>query len=342
LFTQYIANPITNIRIHIEDFLYYKKDNAFTFLSIVVHILFLLPMISLTFNKDKITDIPLILPVEMFIVEETTVAPEFDQEINEIVPDRVQEEEINEALEETVEEVPIIDEVIEEIEEIIEDPPLIEPPEEIIIANDSMEVETDFVIDQKIIPEEVVEEKPTKPINDFEIKLKEKPEPREIIEEPEVEIVVKKKPKKKSFNISKVLKDIENESKDFKEIQEETKEKQEDVFTEQVGKKMTISELELLKQQLYSCYTVPAGAKELEDIKVQVQIIVNEDRTVKEAKIKNTSKMNTDPYFRTAGEAALRAFNHPDCSTLMLPEDKYKEWKEINFTFDFSWMFDNS
>jgi hypothetical protein len=75
-------------------------------------------------------------------------------------------------------------------------------------------------------------------------------------------------------------------------------------------------------------------------MKGQVQIFVNPDRTVKEAIIKNTSKMSIDPYFRTAGEAALRAFNHPNCSTLMLPEDKYDEWNEINFTFDFSWMFD--
>ncbi|GIR66634.1 MAG: hypothetical protein CM15mP70_17410 [Pelagibacteraceae bacterium] len=47
-----------------------------------------------------------------------------------------------------------------------------------------------------------------------------------------------------------------------------------------------------------------------------------------------------DPSFRTAAEAAMRAVNNPDCSPLLLPEDKYDLWKEINFTFDFSWMFD--
>ena len=103
--------------------------------------------------------------------------------------------------------------------------------------------------------------------------------------------------------------------------------------------KMTISEVEMLRQQLYSCYTVPAGVKEFQDMKVQVKIIVNPDRTVKEAIIKNTAKMTSDPFFKIAGEAALRTFNHPNCSVLMLPEDKYDEWNEINFTFDFSWMF---
>ena len=320
MYIQNIFNPLHQIKSYLEDLLYNKRDKTFTLISVLVHILFLIPMISFTFNENQITDVPLILPVEMFIVEEKTAAPEFEQEVNEIIPDMV--EEVQE----------IKEDIIEEIEQI-------EAKEE-ILATESIEEENDFVIDQKVKPEEIIEQKPEEVKNDFEIKLKNKPEPKEIIEEPEVEIVLKTKPKKKTFNVSKVLKDIEQESEDFKKEQETTEEKQSEVFTDEVGEKMTISELEMLKQQLYSCYTVPAGAKEFQDMKVQVKIIVNPDRTVKEAIIKNTAKMTSDPFFRTAGEAALRAFNHPNCSVLMLPEDKYDEWNEINFTFDFSWMFD--
>ena len=320
MYIQNIFNPLHQIKSYLEDFLYNKRDKTFTLISFLAHILFLIPMISFTFNENQITDVPLILPVEMFIVEEKTAAPEFEQKVNEIIPDMI--EEVQEMKEEVVEEV----EQIEAKEE--------------ILATESIEEENDFVIDQKVKPEEIIEQKPEEVKNDFEIKLKNKPEPKEIIEEPEVEIVLKTKPRKKTFNVSKVLKDIEQESEDFKKEQETTEEKQSEVFTDEVGEKMTISELEMLKQQLYSCYTVPAGAKEFQDMKVQVKIIVNPDRTVKEAIIKNTAKMTSDPFFRTAGEAALRAFNHPNCSVLMLPEDKYDEWNEINFTFDFSWMFD--
>lgn len=320
MYIQNIFNPLYQIKSYLEDFLYNKRDKTFTIISVLAHILFLIPMISFTFNENQITDVPLILPVEMFIVEEKTAAPEFEQKVNEIIPDMI--EEVQEMKEEVVEEV----EQIEAKEE--------------ILATESIEEENDFVIDQKVKPEEIIEQKPEEVKNDFEIKLKNKPEPKEIIEEPEVEIVLKTKPRKKTFNVSKVLKDIEQESEDFKKEQETTEEKQSEVFTDEVGEKMTISELEMLKQQLYSCYTVPAGAKEFQDMKVQVKIIVNPDRTVKEAIIKNTAKMTSDPFFRTAGEAALRAFNHPNCSVLMLPEDKYDEWNEINFTFDFSWMFD--
>jgi hypothetical protein len=320
LYIQNIFNPLHQIKSYLEDFFYKKRDKTFTLISVLAHILFLIPMISFTFNENQITDVPLILPVEMFIVEEKTAAPEFEQEVNEIIPD-------------------MIEEVQEMEEEVVEEVEQIEAKEE-ILATESIEEENDFVIDQKVKPEEIIEQKPEEVKNDFEIKLKNKPKPKEIIEEPEVEIVLKTKPKKKTFNVSKVLKDIEQESEDFKKEQETTEEKQSEVFTDEVGEKMTISELEMLKQQLYSCYTVPAGAKEFQDMKVQVKIIVNPDRTVKEAIIKNTAKMTSDPFFRTAGEAALRAFNHPNCSVLMLPENKYDEWNEINFTFDFSWMFD--
>ena len=320
MYIQNIFNPLHQIKSYLEDFLYNKRDKTFTLISFLAHILFLIPMISFTFNENQITDVPLILPVEMFIVEEKTAAPEFEQEVNEIIPDMIEEVQ------------KMKEEVVEEVEQI-------EAKEE-ILATESIEEENDFVIDQKVKPEEIIEQKPEEVKNDFEIKLKNKPEPKEIIEEPEVEIVLKTKPKKKTFNVSKVLKDIEQESEDFKKEQETTEEKQSEVFTDEVGEKMTISELEMLKQQLYSCYTVPAGAKEFQDMKVQVKIIVNPDRTVKEAIIKNTARMTSDPFFRTAGEAALRAFNHPNCSILMLPEDKYDEWNEINFTFDFSWMFD--
>ena len=219
MYIQNIFNPLHQIKSYLEDLLYNKRDKTFTLISVLVHILFLIPMISFTFNENQITDVPLILPVEMFIVEEKTAAPEFEQEVNEIIPDMI--EEVQEMEEEVVEEV------VEEVEQI-------EAKEE-ILATESIEEENNFVIDQKVKPEEIIEQKPEEVKNDFEIKLKNKPEPKKIVEEPEVEIVLKTKPKKKTFNVSKVLKDIEQESEDFKKEQETTEDKQSDVFTDEVG-----------------------------------------------------------------------------------------------------------
>jgi hypothetical protein len=308
-------------------------------------------MINFTFQKE-VSDIPMILPVEMFIVEEETAAPEFQEEVNEIIP-TLQEEVIEEVIEvEKAPEItePVVEETLPEVSE--PEPPIkeivseiVEPEisevEEILVDNSSDQA-NEFVIEE--VPEEKIkepEEDVPAPIeNDFEIQLKKKPEPKEI-EQPfdNLKIVVKKKPNKKSFNVSTVLKDLENVDQDFKKVQEETEVKQEEVFTEKVAATMTISEIDLLRQQLHSCLNLNVGVANLKEIKPVIFIEVNPDRTVKSAKVVNQERL-IDPSFRTAAEAAMRAVNNPDCSPLLLPEDKYDLWKEINFTFDFSWMFD--
>ena len=151
---------------------------------------------------------------------------------------------------------PPVKEIVSEIAE-----PEISDVEEILVDNSSDQA-NEFVIDE--VPEEIIqepEETAPAPIeNDFEIQLKKKPEPKEI-EQPfdNLQIVVKKKPNKKSFNVSTVLKDLENVDQEFKKVQEVTEVKQEEVFTEKVAATMTISEIDLLRQQLHSCLNLNVG-----------------------------------------------------------------------------------
>ncbi len=345
-----IFNPFRKIIYAVENISYKKSDTFFQAISFLIHLLILIPMINFTFQKE-ISDIPMILPIEMFIVEENTEAPEFVEEINEIVPTMQEEavEEVKENLEEDPISQPIIEELVPEIvqpevKEVIpeiSDSMAVSETEEVLVDNSSNQA-NEFVIkevpvEQKKEPEE---ETPPPVENDFEIELKQKPEPREI-EKPfdNLEIIVKKKPIKKTFNVSSVLKDLENKDQEFKKEQETIEEKQEEVFTEKVGPTMTISEIDLLKQQLHGCLNLNVGVANLKEIKPVIYIEVNPDRTVKNAKVVNQERL-IDPSFRTAAEAAMRAVNNPECSPLLLPQDKYEKWKEINFTFDFSWMFD--
>jgi hypothetical protein len=328
-----LYNPVRKLFLFFEDFSYRKGDLFFQFLSFSIHLLILIPMINFTFQKE-VSDIPMILPVEMFIVEEETAAPEFQEEINEIIP--TFQEEVVEEISKITESEPPVKEIVSEITE-----PEITEVEEILVDNSSDQV-NEFVIED--VPEEKIKEPeeiaPTLVENDFEIQLKKKPEPKEIEQSfDNLEIVVKKKPNKKTFNVSTVLKDLENSDQEFKKAQEESEVKQDDVFTEKVSATMTISEIDLLRQQLHSCLNLNVGVANLKEIKPVIFIEVNPDRTVKSAKVVNQERLN-DPSFRTAAEAAMRAVNNPDCSPLLLPEDKYDLWKEINFTFDFSWMFE--
>ena len=211
-------------------------------------------MINFTFEK-KISDIPMILPVEMFIIEEETAAPEFVEEINEIVP-TFQEETPKQNETEAIE--PDIKEIASQ--ESID--PIIQDTNEEVLVDNSADKTNEFIIDEKVKPEikKPEEETPPPVENDFEIKLKQKPEPKEIPEpKKEIDIVIKKKPVKKTFNVSTVLKDLENQDKEFKKEQEASEVKQEEVFTEKVGPTMTISEIDLLRQQLHGCVSLNVG-----------------------------------------------------------------------------------
>ena len=135
--------------------------------------------------------------------------------------------------------------------------------------------------------------------------------------------------------------EVENDINELLEI--------ENVFETQIKEKpngvildttpITIAEIELLRNHIHSCLSLNVGVTDLRDIKPEILIIVNKDRTVNSSSIINKENLN-DPSFRIASEASLRAVNDPNCSPLNLPIGKYDQWKEIIFTFDYSWMYD--
>lgn len=100
---------------------------------------------------------------------------------------------------------------------------------------------------------------------------------------------------------------------------------------------MTISEMDLLTQQLQSCLNLNTDVDLMNKIKPVIFVEVNPDRTVKTAIIFNKDKSN-DTSFRIASESALRAFNNQRCSTLRLPVHKFDYWKKLYFTYDFRYV----
>ena len=102
---------------------------------------------------------------------------------------------------------------------------------------------------------------------------------------------------------------------------------------------MTISELDAVRLQLRECWIVPAGAKEVANTVVRVAMTMNQDGTVRAAKILDQDRMNADPFYRTVAESALRAVLNPQCSPLALPPEKYDLWRDFVFNFDPRTMF---
>jgi outer membrane biosynthesis protein TonB len=98
--------------------------------------------------------------------------------------------------------------------------------------------------------------------------------------------------------------------------------------------RLTISEEDALRRQIEGCWNPDPGARDAQNMIVEVTIDVNPDRTVANAEIVDKSRYASDGFFRAAADRAMRAVRNPNCSPLILPDGKYDQWKRINFTFD--------
>jgi outer membrane biosynthesis protein TonB len=97
---------------------------------------------------------------------------------------------------------------------------------------------------------------------------------------------------------------------------------------------MDAGEMSALQAQLAQCWNVVAGARDAQTLAVEIEMTINADRTVAQAKIVDSARYGADPAFRAAADSAMRALRHPSCTPLDLPPEKYDAWKHITFVFD--------
>jgi hypothetical protein len=99
-------------------------------------------------------------------------------------------------------------------------------------------------------------------------------------------------------------------------------------------KPLTISEIDALRRQIGACWNLPAGARDMRNLIVELWLEINRDGTVRQARVTDTERMEADPFFRAAAESALRAVRNPRCAPLRLPAAKYDRWKTMVLKFD--------
>ena len=188
------------------------------------------------------------------------------------------------------------------------------------------------------VPEAKPRKRP-KPAKLKATKPKAKPKPRPIVK-------VRKRPKptkrpiKKQF--SSLLKNLKKEKIDQRKriekksigdrLRKLSKDRSSGDFRE--DRKVTMSEIDVLRQQIAGCWNIAAGARQAEALSVEIEMRMNPDATVRTARVVDGTRMNSDPFFRAAAESALRALSHPDCIPLKLPVGKYEVWKSFTFNFD--------
>jgi hypothetical protein len=153
-----------------------------------------------------------------------------------------------------------------------------------------------------------------------------------------------KKPEKPAPDMDSVLKNLSKLQPAPKAEQTPTKEKTaptqpQAAAVAQLADKMSAGELDALVRQLGGCWNIPAGARDAQNLNVEVRIQVNPDRTVRSMQVVDQARYNSDTFFRAAADAAFRALRSPACTPLALPPDKAAVWKDIVIGFNPKDMF---
>ena len=102
----------------------------------------------------------------------------------------------------------------------------------------------------------------------------------------------------------------------------------------------TVDIKDALLAQMRECWNVPVGAPNPEQLIVQVRVFLAQDGSLAQPpqlEPQSRTAAASNPYMRTAAEAAIRAVSV--CEPYrQLPVEKYEAWREIVMTFDPSKM----
>ena len=331
-----------------------NPNNSGIFFSILLHLVILIFVVGIpNFFSSKEIFVPNIIPIEILNVNDST---NFETSLNEkitktkIIPkvNKFNSSENNEIIKEF-----IIDENINT--NIDSDTPIIEIKEKNntpVIEKKSIKIQ-----EKKIIqPETKVETiktnkikpklKPNKKIEPSEQNISDLQIQPKINKKNDIEkkndITKQKQKPKEDFNIASMLKDLRNEkiNKIAEEEKVEEDKKQEGDENLNQTNVLSISEIDLLRQQLSSCWNAPAGAVINLGDKVTISAKIQENMRVFENSIRiiDTNISKSNPFYGPITDSAMRTLLNPECTPLKLPKDKYNLWKNLTITFDYSIM----
>ncbi len=99
---------------------------------------------------------------------------------------------------------------------------------------------------------------------------------------------------------------------------------------------LAISEIDAFRAQVERCWSIPAGARDAQNLRVTLRLFMTQDgNLLRPPEVVDGARMNRagEETFRAAAESAVRAVQR--CAPYrMLPVQKYDTWREIELTFD--------
>jgi hypothetical protein len=92
--------------------------------------------------------------------------------------------------------------------------------------------------------------------------------------------------------------------------------------------------IDVMKRQIFECWSIPLGIFFNEDLLVRIKLKLNRDGSVAKTEILDHARMNKpgQGFYKVLAESALRAINL--CQPLRVPPVGYDNWKELILNFD--------
>ena len=310
--------------------------------SLFLHLFILLFAIGLPdFFKTQPVTLPNIIPIEIINVTDTTSIPKKKIDIAQEKPEKkiIKQKKFNSSENTEIKKIDIQEKPKIQKKEI---------PDTVIkkqVEIEEKKLQKKVAIDKK----EIEQSNKFESLDTVKIKPKLKPKPKQSISK-KINTDVAKNPKPQpkrepDFSFASMLKDLRNEKSNNVKEEKVEKEVKENLSSEKDKEKsesseLSISEVDLLIQQLTSCWIAPAGAVMSGTEKVVVSVKVKRDKSIyaKSVRIVDTNIAKSNAFYEPITESAMRTFFNPECNPLKLPSDKYNLWKDLTITFDHSIM----
>ena len=140
--------------------------------------------------------------------------------------------------------------------------------------------------------------------------------------------------KKELFDTNNIAALIDKSKEDFGETDKKLNKITQSQDSSMDFSKLTLSEEDALKAQIFGCWSIPLGLPYNENLLVRIKLKLKPDGTLIKTEILDHARMNMpgQGFFKVLAESALRAIQL--CQPLKVPTSGYERWKELQLNFD--------
>ena len=140
--------------------------------------------------------------------------------------------------------------------------------------------------------------------------------------------------KKELFDPNNIAALIDKSKEDFGETNKKLNKITQSQDSSMDFSKLTLSEEDALKAQIFGCWSIPLGLPYNENLLVRIKLKLKPDGTLIKTEIIDHARMNMpgEGFFKVLAESALRAIQL--CQPLKVPTSGYERWKELQLNFD--------